>query len=305
MYSRIVIPLDGSQLSESILPCARSLLKGLKIPVELLHVIDPEVISVFVNPAHGRNLEAVEADMKRKGLEYLDPIASSLPEPGVVTCSAEIGRPAEVIVKRASADPASLIAMATHGRSGLRRWLLGSVAHRVLLSAANPLLLARPAESLEATGVTPLKTIVVPLDGSALAEKALPHAEGLARRMNLEIILIRAYALPPVAYYATEGYMPNLDALMAEVKESAQQYLDETLERLKSEGLSRVSTLLVEGDAAGNIIDIAKRTPASLVALCTHGRSGFSRLVLGSVADRVVRESGDPILMIRSQPQKE
>ena len=73
---------------------------------------------------------------------------------------------------------------------------------------------------------------------------------------------------------------------------------------MKSEGISRVSTLLVEGDAARNIIDVAKRTPENLVALCTHGRSGFSRLVLGSVADRVVRESGDPVLVIRPQSKE-
>ena len=300
MYSRILIPLDGSRLAESILPHARTLAKAFRVPVELLHAIDPEVITVFVNPAKGRSAYTVEADMKQKALEYLEPIAGSLPGPEAVSCSAEIGKAAEVIVKKASVHPATLIAMATHGRSGIPRWLLGSVANKVLLTAANPLLLVRPTERLESTGVASLKTIVVPLDGSGLAEKVLPHAEALAKIMNLEIILLRAYALPPVA----EGYMPDLDVLMTEVRESARQYLDRVLERLQSEGISRVSTLLVEGDAARNIIDVAKRTPENLVALCTHGRSGFSRLVLGSVADRVVRESGDPVLVIRPQSKE-
>lgn len=302
MFNRILIPLDGSRLAESILPYARTLAKGFNVPVELLHAIDPEVIAVFVNPARGRSEHRVEVDMKQKALEYLEPIAGSLPDPDAVTCSAEIGKAAEVIVEKASGDPATLIMMATHGRSGIRRWLLGSVAHRVLLTAANPLVLAHPTETLESTGVAPLKTIVVPLDGSRLAEKILPHAEALAKRMNLEIILIRAYTLPPVAHYPAEGYRPNWDELANRVTENVRQYLEQVQRRLQSEGLSRVSTMLAEGDAAKNIIDVAKTTRDNLVALSTHGRSGFGRLVLGSVTDRVVRHSGDPILVIRPQP---
>jgi nucleotide-binding universal stress UspA family protein len=304
MYNRILIPLDGSALSESVLPSARSLLQALKVPAELLQVLDPELLSIYVNPAHDRSLTRVEKDMRRQALEYLEPLASSLPEPGAVTCSVEVGTPAEVIVKKAGADPTTLIAMATHGRSGFQRWLLGSVAYKVSLLTANPLLLARPDGGSAGVGVAPLRAVVVPLDGSALAERALPHAQALAKKMNLDVVLLRAYALPPVAYYTSEGYVPDVDDLMAEGRENAGRYLDQIRERVQSEGIARVSTLLLEGDAAGNIIEIAKQRPGHLVVLCTHGRSGFSRWVLGSVAGRVIHESGVALLVIPPGPER-
>ena len=304
MYSRILVPLDGSKLPESVLPYARALAKTLKIPVELLHAVDPEVVSVFVNPDEGRFLDVVESGMKQQGLEYLDSLAGSFPESIAVNCSAIIGKPAEAIVGRAAADPEILITMATHGRLEVQRWLLGSVAHKVLLTTANPLLLVRPSEKLENTGVAPLKEIVVPLDGSGLAEKILPHAEALARSMDIKIVLLRAYELPAASYYESDMYMPDWGDLARVVRENAQEYLDELQQRLEAEGLRRVSTLLIQGDAARSIIDIAKETPENLVALCTHGRSGVGRLVLGSVADRVVRHSGGPVLVIRAQLKK-
>jgi len=304
MYSRILVPLDGSKLSESVLPYARSIAKALKLSVELLHAVDPAVVSIFVNPDEGRPLDIVESGMKQQGLEYLDSLAGSFPESVAVNCSAMIGKPAEAIVGRAAADPEIFIIMATHGRSEVERWLLGSVAHKVLLTTANPLLLVRPSEKLENTGVAPLKEIVVPLDGSGLAEKILPHAEALARSMDLKIVLLRAYELPAASYYESDMYMPDWGDLARVIRENAQEYLDELQQRLEAEGLRRVSTLLIQGDAARSIIDIAKETPENLVALCTHGRSGVGRLVLGSVADRVVRHSGGPVLVIRAQPKK-
>jgi nucleotide-binding universal stress UspA family protein len=273
--------------------------------VELLHVVDPEVVSVFVNPDEGRSLDVVEAGMKQQGLEYLDSLAGSLPEPMRVSCSAMIGTPAETIVERAAADPDILIAMATHARTEAQRWLLGSVAHEVLLTAANPLLLVRPAEKLESTGVAALKRIVAPLDGSALAEKILPHVAALAKSMDLEIVLLRAYDLPALSYYESDAYVPDWAELARAVQQNAQEYLDQVQRRLGAEGLRRVSTLLIQGGAAPNIIEVAKQTSESLVALCTHGRSGLGRLVLGSVANRVVRHSESPVLVIRAQPKKQ
>ncbi len=305
MYSRILAPLDGSKLSESVLPYARALAKTLQSSVELLRAVDPAVVSIFVNPDEGRPLDIVESGMKQQGLEYLDSLAGSFPESIAVNCSATIGKPAAAIVGRAAADPEILITMATHGRSEAQRWLLGSVAHKVLLMAANPLLLVRPSEKLENTGVATLKRIVVPLDGSALAEKIMPYAVALAGSMDLEVVLLRAYDLPAASYYESDMYVPDWAELTRAVRENAQEYLDQAHRRLGAEGLRRVSTLLIQGDAAPNIIEVAKQTPESLVALCTHGRSGIGRLVLGSVADRVVRTASVPVLVIRAQPIKQ
>jgi nucleotide-binding universal stress UspA family protein len=206
-----------------------------------------------------------------------------------------VGEPADVIVEGASADANTLIAMATHGRSGVQRWLLGSVADKVLHTTGSHLLLARAAERTRGKEAS-LKSVVVPLDGSALAEKILPSAAVLAKTMDLEAILIRAHALPN-ALYATDEYIPNLMELADRLKEEAKSYLETKVEKLRREGLSRISYVLLEGDGAAEIIDFARKTPENLIAMSTHGRSGIKR-VLGSVTDRVVRNSWDPVLVM-------
>jgi nucleotide-binding universal stress UspA family protein len=301
MYKKMLVPLDGSQLSEGILPYARSFARALKIPVELLLVIGPEVIATFTDPGQGRYVDVVEADMKRDSREYLKRVAGSFVEPSCVGCSVEIGGAAEVIVEKGSAQPETLIAMATHGRSGLRRWLLGSVADKVLHATANPLLLVRPADRGPTEGEATLKKIVVPLDGSELAETVLPQIKPLAQEMNLEVVLLRVYSLLTGGYIAeAEAYTPALDKFLEEIKEDATKYLEEKSKQLAWEGMKSVSYVLLEGDAPGVIIDFARKTPDNFIGMCTHGRSGVGRWVLGSVTDRVVRHAGDPVLIVRA-----
>jgi len=121
MYGKILVPLDGSNLSESVLPYVRALAQALKIQVELLHAIDPEVISALVDPSSGRYANVVEVDMRRKDLEYLEPVADSFPEARAVSCSTVVDKPAAAIVQIAAATSETLVAMATHGRSGIQR----------------------------------------------------------------------------------------------------------------------------------------------------------------------------------------
>lgn len=304
MYTKILVPLDGSRLSEGILPYARSFARALKAPVELLHVIGPEVISTFTDPGRGRYVDVVEADLKRDGREYLKRVAGSFAEPSRVSGSVEIGSAAEVIVEKGSAQPETLIAMATHGRSGLQRWLLGSVADKVLHATPSPLLLVRPADQGSTEGEATLRKIVVPLDGSALAETALPHIKPLAREMDLEIVLLRVYSLLTGGYVAqAEAYTPALDKFLEEIKEDATKYLEEKTNQLVWEGMKNVSYVLLEGDAPGVIIDFARKTPDNFIGMCTHGRSGVGRWVLGSVTDRVIRHAGDPVLIVRAAAQ--
>jgi len=293
MYAKILVPLDGSPLAETVLPYARSLARALKMPVELLQVIEADVMRAFAE--YGRSVEIIEA-VKKASLEYLEAVAGSFPDRSAVGCSAEIGSTAEVIIDRAISIPRILIAMATHGRSGISRWLLGSVAEKVLRGAKSHLLLVRPRDG-ETTSVAALKVVLVPLDGSRLAEKALPHAVALAKEMSLEVVLLRAYDVMEAAYIR-EGYRFDLDLRREKIKKDAEDYLEENVRELQKEGLPRVSCLLLEGDAAAEIISQARKVPDNLVMMCTHGRSGLGRWMLGSVTDRVVRHSGDPVLVI-------
>jgi nucleotide-binding universal stress UspA family protein len=229
---------------------------------------------------------------------YLRGVASTFPGADI-KCSVERGRAEEVIVKKGAADTGLLITMATHGRSGLNRFLLGSVAEKVLRGTANPLLLVRATEEATSDGEATLKSIIVPLDGSELAESVLPMVAGVAKKLDLEIELFRAYHIPSYAYAGDEGYAVNYDELVSGVRDEASEYLDKKATELKKLGVAKVSCVTKDGFAGDEIISLARKTPDNLIAMCSHGRSGVQRWVLGSVAETVVRHSGDPVLITR------
>ena len=299
MYNRLLVALDGSQLSEGILPYARAFAKALQIPVELLHVVDPDHFMYSVFAHHGRYYDIMTAEKKRS-IDYLSKIATSFSDSVSVDCSVKTGNPAEVIVDRAASHAGILIAMTTHGRSGTKRWLLGGIAEKVLRAATNPLLLARSTEETEIRDRVVLKTLLVPLDGSGLAETTvLPHVAELAKKMNLEVVLVRVYRMPGVVY-PTGEYAPDWEQLNEEIRKEANGYLHQKTQQLQRGGLERVSSVLLEGTAAEKIIDLAREKAPSLIAMCSHGRTGGGQGVLGIVTDRVVRHSGDPVLIIRA-----
>jgi nucleotide-binding universal stress UspA family protein len=298
MYTRMLIPLDGSKTAENVLPYGRILARTFQIPVELMEVLDIAGMASHVAAEKARRLDTVVTEGERSSEQYLKKIASSFS--GVnVSCTVERGRPEDVIVEKAAADKTTLIAMATHGRSGMSRWLLGSIAEKVLRAATNPLLLVRANEEALTEGEAVLRSIIVPLDGSELAESVLPTAVKFARLLNVGMVLFRAYELPASAYYGRENYLPNYEELKNRLKEQAQDYLDKRIEAIKAEGVQRVSSVLIEGPGPNEIIDYARKTPNALITMCTHGRSGVKRWVLGSVTEKVVRHSGDPVLVMR------
>jgi nucleotide-binding universal stress UspA family protein len=305
MYTKIIVPLDGSTLAEGVLPYVRSLARQAELPVTLLQVIDPEVVSSYTTARDMSQYDTIMAAMKVSSDEYLRKTASLFGEPLKVDSLIEMGSPADTIVRVGARDARALLAMATHGRSGFQRWSMGSVADKVLHAAYNHLLLIRPREEVgkKPSEEEPLTKIVVPLDGSELAERALPHVMELAQKMRAEIILLRAYALPLSIYGIGEGdYVPNnIDELQAQVRLEAQEYLDAKVEELKAKSVGKVSSVLLDGFAPAEIVDFAKKTPDNMIAMCTHGRSGIKRWVLGSVTERVVQASGDPVLVLRAE----
>jgi nucleotide-binding universal stress UspA family protein len=240
------------------------------------------------------NLILASATREKDG--YLAGLARSL-APIPATCAVEQGKPEEVIIEEAAAVSGTLIAMATHGRSGITRWLLGSIAERVLRATASPLLLLGGAKQVVARNPA-LQAVIVPLDGSELAEAVLPTAIEVAMRLSLKVILARAYEAPTGSDPGSEGlYVPRYYRLKALFQAQAESYLEGKVSEMKELGLSRVSTVSLEGPAAGGILDLARRTPDSLIAMCTHGRSGAQRWLLGSVTEKVVRHSGVPVLV--------
>jgi nucleotide-binding universal stress UspA family protein len=300
----MLVPLDGSKTAESALPYARALAERLDADVELLVVVDLGGISGSVSADEVAKLNDVQAS--RKPDEYLTKVAKTFPQ-GRARFRVERGTAASIIIDEAAADKDTLIIMASHGRSGIHRWLLGSVAEKVLRGTSNPLLLIRASEKAPAEGQATLRSIVVPLDGSKLGELALAPALELARSLGTEVVLVRAYEFPATAYYRADdfpsgaaAFIPSYAELVEEMSREAREYLDVKVKEISAREPVRVRAEIIEGPAAERIIDLARNAAGSLIAMSTHGRSGLKRWILGSVTEKVARHAESPVLIIRA-----
>ncbi len=299
MYSKLLIPLDGLKTAEKVLPLARILAGDLKLPIEFLAVVDSAAATAHIVADKARYLDTIIAGGESAGREHLDEIAATFAG-FPVSCKVARGRPADVIIERAEAEKGTLIAMATHGRSGINRWMMGSVAEKVLRGTTAPLFLVRASEAATAAPPAGIESMVVPLDGSELAESVLPTVCEVAKQLDLEIVLCRAFELAATAYYGREDYLPNYDEMLRDLKEDVEGYLKKTAEALAASGLTKVSWVALAGSDAAEIARYANEHPDALVAMSTHGRSGAARWALGSVTEKVVRHAEGPVLVVHA-----
>ncbi len=300
MYTRILVPLDGSKLAEQVLPYVRLLGTADPMRIVLLRIIEPAPPDL-IGFSHGVSPVGITANIAAEAQEYLDSVATSLKEDGLDVASlVSEGNPASGIADEGNMEPSTLIAMSTHGYSGITRWVMGSVTDKVLHATTNPLLIVRAREQAAFTPEVRLESVIVPLDESALAEQVLPHVVSLAKALRLKVTPVSV--TPPVdAYYSYAEYATvNWDDVAMEVDNHAAGYLREIGQKLLSLGAPSVEERLLHGSPAAAIVDLARETPDNLVMMTTHGRSGLGRWVLGSVADRIVRNSGDPVLVVRA-----
>ncbi|HEY1012394.1 MAG TPA: universal stress protein, partial [Herpetosiphonaceae bacterium] len=235
---------------------------------------------------------------------YLDSAAARLAACGVAATTRVLeGDPASALLSYARANKdIAMIAMATHGRSGVRHLLFGSVAEKILHAAPVPLLLARAQQETVLTGIGPYRSLLVPLDGSLHAEQALPLAHRLARRTAADLILMHAVPTPDDLTLAQHGYSAGWDDRhLAKLRSRAEAYLQTKAARHAAGG-APVRTLVRTGHAGEQIVAAAREASADLVVMATHGLTGLRRLWLGSMATYVVRHSLQPVLLVRSEP---
>jgi len=299
MHKKILVPLDGSAVAEQVLPYVRTLAGELNIPVELMEVIDIAELTFHMSAEKERYFDAIIKDSVRRSGEYLKGVAQTFPSVSV-SFAVEKGTAEEVIIAKAAADKETIITIATHGRSGINRWLMGSVAEKVLRGSANPLLLVRAKAEAKTEGEVTLKSIVVPLDGSEVAESVLPTVLEMAKKLNMEIVLFRACNVPYSVFGGVRDHFAIVDELLGAIKGEARDYLEKKTEELKKQGANKVSYVLEQGIVPDQIISLGRKTPDNLIAICSHGRSGVKRWALGSVTETVARHSGDPVLVVRA-----
>jgi nucleotide-binding universal stress UspA family protein len=300
--SRILVPLDGSRLAEQGLRCAAMMARGTGAEILLFQAVAiPADVHERLAVA-GEDPETLLAQLASEAGGYLRELAEQLRESGLSAAYAvERGRPADAILHQAGRPDVDQIVMATHGYSGLRRWTHGSVAERVLQSAEVPVLMVRAREEdLEVDWREPMACgrILVPLDGSSLAEQILPVATKLARAVGAQLVLFQVPIVHVTGWMTGEWFLP-VQGVLGTAEADAERYLKGVAGRL--EGQVEVATATSVGSVAECIIDYAAAGDIDLVAMCTHGRTGLARWALGSVADRVLRAGTTPILLMRAQ----
>jgi len=305
MYKRVLVPLDGSELAEVVFSYATELAARLELDLVLLHVVDPHERDLV--PLHRAYVERA-AEVLRRQSEELQKKADIQPKGEGVAARGElaVGHPAEEILECALRHDIDLILMATHGRSGIKRWALGSVADKVLRVSKTPVCLVRAGLSEEIVhDKWPSITMLVPLDGSELAELVIPHVEALAKQLGpklVDVVLLRVCELPVVS----SDYPPTADLTweehqareMARPTTVCEEYLAGVQEQLEGVGL-RARSVVLKGKPADEITDYANKNLVNLIVMSTHGRSGIGRWAYGNVADRVLLGVSSPIFLVR------
>jgi nucleotide-binding universal stress UspA family protein len=336
MFKKALVPLDGSELAEGILPYVSQLARGLEMSLVLLSVVDPDDVELperlRVAPAEAPprivpvGIQDVATVPARPAAEERSPyphepggpyvsqiwenaqttlrrrheaITHALSRQGVkVESLTALGKPADEIVRVAEQQGCDLVAMSTHGRTTLGRGILGSVTDKVIHTSSLPTLTITPERAEKYHAGDAINAVMCPLDGSPLAETALPYVEELARKMSLEALLVRVLKIGGIYAAYADGYpYAGVTELEAEIEADAAEYMKEVAENLRGKGLS-VRWKLLKGAPAQSIVDLAHEEPQDLIVLTTHGRSGLTRWVIGSVAEAVIRASGDPVLVI-------
>jgi len=306
MYKRMLVPLDGSELAEIALDYVKQLAYRLGIEVILLYVYSPEERELA--HMHRAYIERA-ADIIRSQPEEARQTTGTKSKGGTVNVHGELAvgdSPAEEILRYADKNDIDLILMATHGRSGISRWAMGSIAYKVLRASIVPVWLVCAGINEEIVqDKLPARTILVPLDGSKLAEAVLPHVEALAKQWadgQIEVVLLRVCE-PPVISSDYPRAMPlswekHVELETAKCKLVAGPYLAKIEKRLKDAGL-KVRKEVLTGQPDEKIVDYASRNNFSLIVMATHGRSGISRLTYGSVAEKVMLGTLTPIFLVR------
>ena len=313
MYSCVLVPLDGSALAAQVLPYAEMVAKSTGATVLLLRVMNPypsELVRGGMSTFRETDDQAGElpspegweevlGKINQDAEAYLAEMAASIRSDGVaVETVVKDGDPADCILEEADKDAGTLIAMSTHGRSGVGRWLLGSVTDKMVRSGRHPMLITRAQEG----GAHPVNRVLLTLDGSELSEQAIPHATAMANALGVGVTVLRAVSLNPYGEAFTE-YAPihASQDLAGDMETDAQTYVSAKVEELQAAGVADVAGSVVTGYPASVVLDEVGDAGDKLVTMATHGRAGMARLLLGSVTDRVVRHSAGPVFVVRPQ----
>ena len=303
VFTRILIPLDGSEVAEQTLRYVGWLSRELPAPIDLLRVVEP-IPPELRDVTDKISQEKVQGDLRTKSGQYLENVGTSLRDDGVqVSHTVLEGQPASQIVGLAKKVPGTLIAMSTNGRTGTDRWLLGSVTDKVVRVATTPVLIIRSLDDVGLVERATLESVLVPLDGSEVAERVLPHVVEFAKPMGLSVTLVRVTPEPGAFFGYLHDSASVTEEMSLRVDGQASKYLAEVGEKLRSQGIGSVEERVLHGDPATAILETADEMQNTVVAMATHGMSGPGSWAIGAVTSRVVRYSTGATLVVRAEEE--
>ncbi len=284
MFKKILVPLDGSQLSQRALEPAVALARQTGAELLLVRAPAADTLSIAVS-------EAQWVELRNDALIYLETIRQYYAQLGLTLRTQLIeGDVAGAIVDTAASEQVDLISMSTHGYSGLTRWVLGSVTEKVLRSAPCPVLAVRAARHLQ--------KVLITLDGSALSEVALEPGLSIAQSLGAEVVLLRVVPHIPPGGQLDQHERGLSGRMQEDLVEEAQEYL-----RARSASYARsdaeIKIDVRTGSAADNILECVEIFGIDLIAIATHGRAGLKRWVYGSVTAKVLHGANCSMLIIR------
>lgn len=274
MYRRILVALDGSRNAEKVLPFVEAILRSTGGEALLLQVVPP--VEPAPEAAARAYLRVVAARLRRRKIRAEGEITR--------------GDAAVSLIRAADHREADLVAFTSHGRGGMKQWLFGSVAQKILRGCGRALLVVRAHQPLR----TRIQRIVVPLDGSLGSEAVLPHGFALARAFGARVELL---------YVAEE---PGMEAERSKLRgwiRRQRERMEERFRTIERETPDlKFDRIILEGAAAERIVERAEAPGPALVAMGSHGRTGFSRWIYGSVSEKVLQAVKTPVVIVRHTP---
>ncbi len=274
MYRAVLVALDGSKNAERVLPVLAPVLAASKCRTILIQAIPPgETAPGAASQAY---LRSIAARLARKKVRAETEVLR--------------GDPATAIIRSAEKRHADLVAFTSHGQGGLAQWVFGSVAQKILRGCTRPLLVVRSLEGPSRK----LGRVLVPLDGSTGSEATLPHATALAKACGADVELLY------VAH--DEGFEAGDSKLRSWMTREKRRVETRFCEISRAEPSLEFVHSIVEGDPAGKILARAERHAGTAIVMGSHGRTGFSRWVYGSVSEKVLQAARVPVLVARHSP---
>lgn len=289
MFERILVPLDGSENAEIVFPYTAELASRFTSEVILV------TVSESAAPDSGHLYRTYLRQATRKLRLQLNAWGGR--ETVAVQSAVLSGKPANEILRSAKEKNVGLILLASHGSSAEGPWLLGNIAAKVLRAADRPVMLVRKRvreTALERKEL--LHRILVPLDGSKTGEAALHYAATLAKKTAAEIVLAEVFE--PVSTVGAIGVSYNVHEHES-VRRALMSYLNSVAEPFKDDGLN-VSSVVLFGNAASQIMKYAEENGFDLIAISSHGRSGIGRWVFGNVTDKILHTGNVTVLVARA-----